>query len=245
MECRESVALGGYLLGALDPAERAAVEQHLTGCTLCRAELLRMAPLPGLLRHTPFEELPETTAGTASPAHAGPATGPAEAAVEAPGGLDRAEQDDGDRTEQDDSRRHGPRSPRVRRDLIASALAVAALGTAIGIYMGTSVPADDHARPVVTLSATDASTHVSTTATLTPEPSGTEVRLTLTGLPSGITCHLLVHARDGRTETAAGWASGYSRSTSIPASTSISPQDITRMDVVSDSGQLLVEIPHP
>ncbi|WP_042432038.1 anti-sigma factor family protein, partial [Streptacidiphilus anmyonensis] len=60
--CRESVQLGAYLLGALDPEERAALEAHISGCAECQAELVAMAPLPGLLRHTPFEELDETAA---------------------------------------------------------------------------------------------------------------------------------------------------------------------------------------
>ncbi|MEZ0067245.1 hypothetical protein ABIA32_003258 [Streptacidiphilus sp. MAP12-20] len=69
------------------------------------------------------------------------------------------------------------------------------------------------------------------------------MQLKLGGLPSAITCRLVVHARDGRTEIAATWASGYATSVSIPASASISPQDINRMDVLDASGRLLVEIP--
>ena len=42
--------VGAYLLGALDPADRAVYQAHLAGCPLCEAELLRMAPLPGLLQ---------------------------------------------------------------------------------------------------------------------------------------------------------------------------------------------------
>ncbi|MFC7616952.1 anti-sigma factor family protein [Actinokineospora soli] len=42
--------VGAYLLGALDPADRAVFEAHLAGCPVCEAELLRMAPLPGLLQ---------------------------------------------------------------------------------------------------------------------------------------------------------------------------------------------------
>lgn len=42
--------VGAYLLGGLDPADRAVYEAHLAGCPVCEAELLRMAPLPGLLQ---------------------------------------------------------------------------------------------------------------------------------------------------------------------------------------------------
>ncbi len=51
--------LGAYLLGALDPAERAVYEAHLAGCPVCEAELLRMAPLPGLLQRVQEEDFAE------------------------------------------------------------------------------------------------------------------------------------------------------------------------------------------
>jgi anti-sigma factor RsiW len=41
--------LGAYLVGSLDPAERAEVEQHLATCTDCRSEMAELAPLPGVL----------------------------------------------------------------------------------------------------------------------------------------------------------------------------------------------------
>lgn len=43
------VALGGYVLGALEPAERASVESHLQDCASCRDEVAGLAGLPGLL----------------------------------------------------------------------------------------------------------------------------------------------------------------------------------------------------
>ena len=53
--------------------------------------------------------------------------------------------------------------------------------------------------------------------------------------------HLVVHARDGRTETTATWSSGYATTETIPASTSISPQDISAMDVLNSSGLILTK----
>jgi predicted anti-sigma-YlaC factor YlaD len=49
-------SLGGYVTGGLEPAERAAVEQHLEGCADCRAEVSELAGLPGLLRRPPEAE---------------------------------------------------------------------------------------------------------------------------------------------------------------------------------------------
>lgn len=42
--------VGSYLLGALEPRERADFESHLAECPICQAETVALAPLPGLLR---------------------------------------------------------------------------------------------------------------------------------------------------------------------------------------------------
>jgi anti-sigma factor RsiW len=56
-ECQEArIALGVYALGAIDPDERAAVDEHLDTCPRCRAELADFMELPGLLALVPAEE---------------------------------------------------------------------------------------------------------------------------------------------------------------------------------------------
>jgi anti-sigma factor RsiW len=56
MTCPRTVALGAYVLGALEREERAALEAHLETCDVCRDELDRLAPLPGLLSRLTVEE---------------------------------------------------------------------------------------------------------------------------------------------------------------------------------------------
>jgi anti-sigma factor RsiW len=53
MRCPITVSIGAYVLGAVDPAERAQIKEHLTRCDVCREEFISLAPLPGLLRHVP------------------------------------------------------------------------------------------------------------------------------------------------------------------------------------------------
>src|SRR5215472_17313382 len=53
MSCLMMMSLGVYVLGAADGAERARVEAHLPGCPACQAELMKLAPLPGLLAGLP------------------------------------------------------------------------------------------------------------------------------------------------------------------------------------------------
>ncbi|WP_187357010.1 anti-sigma factor family protein, partial [Actinomadura sp. CNU-125] len=50
-------ALGVYVVGAIDPAERALVDAHLAGCPACRDELAGLAGLPALLGRVEEEQL--------------------------------------------------------------------------------------------------------------------------------------------------------------------------------------------
>lgn len=57
LSCSDAtLALGSYVVGALDPRERADVEAHLSHCPMCRDELSSLAPLPGLLSRLSLEE---------------------------------------------------------------------------------------------------------------------------------------------------------------------------------------------
>jgi anti-sigma factor RsiW len=58
-----TVALGAYVLGALEPDERQQVEEHLRACPGCAAELEGFRSLPGLLdRVRPEDLLPVSVA---------------------------------------------------------------------------------------------------------------------------------------------------------------------------------------
>ena len=58
MSCQMMMSLGVYVLGAVDAGERVRVEAHLPGCPACQAELMRLAPLPGLLADVPGDLRP-------------------------------------------------------------------------------------------------------------------------------------------------------------------------------------------
>jgi hypothetical protein len=56
--CREiRQLLGVYVVGAIDPAERAIVDLHLQDCPGCREELSGLAGLPALLGRVPREDV--------------------------------------------------------------------------------------------------------------------------------------------------------------------------------------------
>jgi anti-sigma factor RsiW len=53
------LSLGAYVLGALDPTERAEVDAHLADCGACRDELAGLAAMPGLLARVRLEDVLE------------------------------------------------------------------------------------------------------------------------------------------------------------------------------------------
>lgn len=253
MTCQESVSLGAYLLGALDGGERSALERHLAGCPRCRDELVQLAPLPGLLRRTPFEELSETAAAAEESLRVGAAarTAPAPEPA-APPGPGRGRPGGGGAAPPYEELPPLPavaqpvshrRAGRGRRVLTAASVAVAACATGAAVYLGATRGDGPAAEPVAaTLSATDTGTHVAATAGLVRKGWGTEVELKLAGLPQGVRCTMVVHTRDGRTETGGSWGSGHGGTATVPTATSARPEEISSIDVLSDSGRRLVEL---
>src|SRR5690349_22235125 len=70
--CRQiKQALGVYVLGAIDPAERATVDEHLPSCPECREELASLAGLPAMLRKVPIVEAERLAAPEQDPELAG------------------------------------------------------------------------------------------------------------------------------------------------------------------------------
>jgi hypothetical protein len=168
MTCAESCdALGGYVLGALDPEERAAVAAHLADCPACAAEHARLAGLPALLRHADGLEIP-----------------PAPPAVDERV-LDRIAQERGTHR-----RRHHRlgrlRLPRGRALAVAAAVAGLLVGAGATALVlgggGGGGTADTSAQYDLRLTGT---TGASARAELTPDRGGTEVHLWVKGLQPG------------------------------------------------------------
>lgn len=51
------IAIGPYLLGALDDSTRRRVRDHLSTCEVCRDELVRLSSVPGLVSQVPKPEV--------------------------------------------------------------------------------------------------------------------------------------------------------------------------------------------
>ncbi|PPK64377.1 zf-HC2 domain-containing protein [Actinokineospora auranticolor] len=245
MTCTHTFSLGAYLLGALDPAERAAFEAHAAACSACRRELVRLSPLPGLLhriRVEDFEDTPEV---------------PADLRVEAPRAPEWFDDDPLD-AELDpapappapapppppvvdiDRRRRG-RYPKI----VAAAAAVIALSVGSVIVYESLGDTAEPGPYSVSWSGTDPASGVRADLDLTDRDWGTEVRIRLHDVPAGKPCKLIVRGRDGYFEVAGWWATGYRQGEAVPGSTSITLARISRIQVQNDDGDVLVEVPAP
>ncbi|MGW3204465.1 sigma-70 family RNA polymerase sigma factor [Streptomyces sp. NPDC001135] len=91
-----------------------------------------------------------------------------------------------------------------------------------------------------TFKASDQASGMSATVTTAPTPWGSEVRLDVSGIPSGTHCTLVAVGLEGGHETAATWLAGNGDDTvPIPGAISKSMDAVARFEVDTDSGPLL------
>ncbi|ACY96194.1 anti-sigma factor family protein [Thermomonospora curvata] len=242
-ECEEvRISLGVYVLGAIDPAERAAVDAHLSVCPSCRDELAGMAALPALL-------------GRVSEAQIA-------ALAEPPGEL----------LETLLARAASDRRPSWRRRWSARwkalwssrwtpLVAAAAVMLVVGALFGGLLDDRFDGSPPVTapgpsqtgegpspsttgerLQARDADTGVSAELLLFAKNSGTQAELRLSGVSAGSRCRLEAINRQGRHDIMGSWRLDHPQATFV-GSTMFRRAEVASFQVVADDGRPLVTIP--
>jgi Putative zinc-finger len=213
--------LGVYVLGAIDPAERATVDAHLAGCADCREELAGLAGLPALLGRVPFEEAEQI----AGPAQDGlPQDDPVDAG--APGVV---------AVEPLLARVAHQRRVRRWRGLAAAAAAVAvAAGAALGAVGISHSPAPAAAVAWQTARMTDSATHTTVVVKYQGEPWGTRLDAMVSGIPAGTTCQFWVTGPGGQRWSAGSWTvdSTYAE-TWFPASSSAPIKGVTGFEITT------------
>ena len=243
MTCPRTVALGAYVLGALEREERARLEAHLETCAICREELDRLAPLPGLLSRLTLDEaevLETTELGPAllDPAEAGRA--------EAGRPLERAPRPEPAYSAAPLERalfavaRERRRSRLMRASAVAAALVLAAAALVGGPLLDDD--GGDGPAPL-TAAASDLQTGVHGSAELSREPWGTRVELSLAGVRPGEHCRLVARAVGGRTEVAATWRAGYLGTAEVPGAVAIPADRLASLDVITADNRVLVRMP--
>jgi putative zinc finger protein len=215
--------LGVYVVGAIEPAERAIVDTHLAHCTDCREELASLAPLPALLGRVPAADVERLVLGDHVPDEP-----PAEL-------LDSL-------LRRVSARR---RARRFRLVTAAAAAAVIALGgglaggSLISHLNGSTGPAS--ARDAELARGTNAATHVAAAVYYNSASSGTRMEVQVSGLPAGMHCVFWVITREGHHVAVGRWISG-SDTRWYSASTSYTADQLTGFDV-SLNGHVLVKVP--
>ncbi|MER6070686.1 zf-HC2 domain-containing protein [Streptomyces sp. NPDC001817] len=252
------LALGGYVLGVLSPAETERVRAHLAECDACRAEHAELAGLPALLatvtaaeaegRPVPVgdEDAADRLVRRAAESAGGspeapPGTPPAPRAAGA-GLLDRMLQ------------QAAARRRRTWRRQLATAAASLTLvaGAAAGgtwLALGGSVagqatrPAPVTPAPSRIFSGSDSTTGVTASVRVSPSAWGSVLQVSAHGAPAGITCRLQAVGPGGTRADAATWRAGaYPAGTTIPGAVPMTPAAIEHFEIVAGNGQKLVTI---
>jgi hypothetical protein len=224
-------ALGVYLLGAVGPAERAAVDGHLAGCAGCREELAGLAALPGRLASVPVPDVTRMTT------------------LDTPAGWDGSCQPGGT------LRPLLVYAAALRRHLVwrrvvaAAALATAAVFTGGAVIASgrTHPPAPDPAAVAwqwpAAVHGSNPATGAAATVRFRPQPWGVELRVQVSGIAPGTRCVVQVLGPGGQ-EVAGGWvvrAAG--ASPWYPASTPFSVSRVRGFAVSTAAGRALVSVP--
>ena len=228
-------SLGVYVLGAIDPAERALVDAHLVTCRDCRDELAGLAGLPALLARVNPDEISRICADDTirAGAHAGADDRPPGELIGTV--LDLAE-----------SRRR-----RTRWRFVAAAAAVVAI--AGGLFGGLSsitttqtiaIPASPAGTKWETVEATSSVTGASASVAYSHEMWGVAFDVLVDKIPVGTTCQLWVVHPDGtRTQVAAWTTAGDEGQVWYAGSMPKTAQPISSFQITANHKVLLTATP--
>jgi anti-sigma factor RsiW len=215
--------LGVYVVGAIEPAERALVDDHLAECPYCRDELAALAGLPAMLSRVPAADVARL---------AGDITALPPAAEPSPELLDSLLR-----------RTAAGRRTRLRRGLVAiAAAAVIAAGATTGI-MHSTLPGPSQANVQVVTGANSIA-HVTAVVKYSAYGGGTAMQVQVGGIKRGTVCQFWVLTGKGRS-SAGSWivsSPGYGSSAWYPGLSSVAPSSVQAFQITA-GGRTLVTIP--
>jgi hypothetical protein len=231
-ECTDArISLGVYVLGAIDPAERALVDAHLLTCQDCRDELAGLAGLPALLARVNQDEISRITSED---------TVRAVTDDRPPGELIGTVLD-----------LAAARRRRTRWRFAAAAAAVVAI--AGGLFGGLSsitttrtvaIPVSPGGTHWETVEATSAVTGASASVAYSHELWGDAFEVLVDHIPVGTTCQLwVVHPSGTRTQVAAWTTAGDEGSVWYAGSMPITAEPISSFQITADKKVLLTARP--
>ncbi|MGI8450971.1 MAG: anti-sigma factor family protein [Streptosporangiaceae bacterium] len=232
-DCRDiRHALGVYVLGAIDPAERAMVDAHLSTCPECREELAGLAGLPALLRRIPVAEAQQLA-------------------------DDDVDELPGDEVPSEEmlrsllARTTQARQARRWRGLAAAAAVVLVAGAAgaagwsavhhtVGGAGGSAVPAH-----FTSATATNPATHVAATVRYAAKGWGTVLDTQVKNVPTGARCQLVVTDSSGHSTVVGGWTTTYDEgSVWYPGSSPVALDSVHSFEITSQGKVLITVMAH-
>lgn len=232
-ECAEvRISLGVYVLGAIDPAERAMVDAHLATCRECRDELAGLASLPALLARVGPEELSRIESGAGEPEE-----------IEPPPELISTVHD-----------LAAARRKRTRWRYLATAAAVVAmLGGVFGGIAATRSAGTGQMGVAAMIGYwgsgpweeyTGVSHHSGASAhvILAQRAWGTGIGIDVSGIPVGTTCDSFANLTNGKRMWLANWTTSYDEGTvGYTGSRDIPAGQIESVDITA-GGKTLVTV---
>jgi hypothetical protein len=225
-ECNEvRQALGVYVLGAIDPAERSIVDAHLPHCLDCREELAGLAGLPALLGRVPYADAERLALGD-------------EELEEAPAELLDA------LLAQVSSRRRARRWRVIAVAAAAAIIAVGGGGLAGGILMSHQNPpaqATGQGNSYL-VKGSDATTHVTAHIDYSAARPGTKIQVQVTGIPNGTHCQFWVTTTTGQHLWAGAWTVNSKYGDWYSATTTAAMSQLRSFDISGAHGKILVKV---
>jgi len=213
------LSLGSYVLGSLDPADRATLDAHLPGCPACREELASYAAIPALMSRVSIDQLVQPTPPVP------------------PTVLSRALN-----TVAADHTNTVTQLHRWRRATVVSAAAATIVAVLFGATLGhTQTPSPPEGTPLIAAAGVSASG----SAFLQAKPWGTAVSLQLQGLPQGDGFTAWVTAPNGTRSIAATWTPAPNGRATLTGAANITDTTHAALQIMQGDTTLLTLPGHP
>jgi hypothetical protein len=253
--CPRTEEAGSYLLGSLDPTERADYAAHLAHCPYCLREVGQLAGLPGLLARSPgpprgVQPPPPPEARSAPPPPAGtPTQGSASTAASPDSTASAAASAGGEPTALVSALREIHRQRTRRRTLVAAALVLVALvgvgGTAAAAGVLRQPTTGVVAAPQLPVPMVSTGNDGATAAVAINQKAwGTEVVMRCR-YPGGNgyeppVFSLVAKTTDGSNIELARWTAVPNRDIVLATATDRTPQQLTTLEIQDSAGNVVL-----
>jgi hypothetical protein len=227
--CREMrQLLGVYVVGAIDPGERALVDEHLAECQSCRDELAGLAGLPAMLSRVPAADVEQLSPPLLQ--------------------LPEAMQAEDELLNSLLQKVTAKRKSRMWRGVAAvAAAAVIAAGGAVGVSQLTGPATGGTVAQQGWAKGANRADHVSAVVDYAPVRWGTAMRVQVRGIKPGTVCQFWVVGKHWSSDYAGAWTvagdygRGYGEKAWYPASAAVSADSVRGFQITS-GGKVLLNI---